>query len=160
MMSANPGTRACYCTPRYANSLLYGLPQTTLQRLQRVQNCAARLFRRLARKYTTSRQCYSICTGYRVVCARHIKCFCLLIRWCVTKRRVTSRNYIITASTKSSTEVCDFAAIDTTYIADGYSLWSPFCRSSSRSVAWTAYSVRRARTQPQLIILLKTHLLD
>ena len=27
----------------YANALLYGLPQTTLQRLQRVQNCAARL---------------------------------------------------------------------------------------------------------------------
>ena len=25
----------------YANALLYGLPQTTLQRLQRVQNCAA-----------------------------------------------------------------------------------------------------------------------
>ena len=30
----------------YANALLYGLPQTTLQRLQRVQNCAARLVSR------------------------------------------------------------------------------------------------------------------
>ena len=34
----------------YANSLLYGLPQTTLLRLQRVQNCAARLVSR-TRKY-------------------------------------------------------------------------------------------------------------
>ena len=34
----------------YANALLYGLPQTTLQRLQRVQNCAARLVSR-TRKY-------------------------------------------------------------------------------------------------------------
>ena len=34
----------------YANALLYGLPQTTLQRLQRVQNCAARLISR-TRKY-------------------------------------------------------------------------------------------------------------
>ena len=31
---------------RYANSLLYGLPQITLQRLQCVQNCAARLVSR------------------------------------------------------------------------------------------------------------------
>ena len=34
----------------YANAPLYGLPQTTLQRLQRVQNCAARLVSR-TRKY-------------------------------------------------------------------------------------------------------------
>ena len=34
----------------YAKSLLYGLPQTTLQRLQRLQKCAARLVCR-TRKY-------------------------------------------------------------------------------------------------------------
>ena len=42
---------------------------------------------------TTSRQCYSICTGYRFECARHTHCLCLLIRLCMTKHRVTSRNY-------------------------------------------------------------------
>ena len=34
----------------YGNALLYGLPQTALQRLQNVQNCAARLITR-TRKY-------------------------------------------------------------------------------------------------------------
>ena len=42
---------------------------------------------------TTSHQYCSICTGYRFVCAWHIKCFYLLIRLCMTKHRVTSRNY-------------------------------------------------------------------
>ena len=34
----------------YGNGLLYGIPQATLQRLQRIQNCAARLITR-TRKY-------------------------------------------------------------------------------------------------------------
>ena len=34
----------------YCNSLLYGLPQTVVQRLQRVQNCAARIVSR-TKKY-------------------------------------------------------------------------------------------------------------
>ena len=42
---------------------------------------------------TTLRQCYSICTGYRFVCARHIKCSFLRIRLCMIKHCVTSRNY-------------------------------------------------------------------
>ena len=42
---------------------------------------------------TTPRQYCSICIGYRFVCARHTKCFYLLFRLCMTKHRVTSRNY-------------------------------------------------------------------
>ena len=76
----------------YANSLLYGLPQTTLERLQHVQNCTARLVC-ILENITTSRQCCSICTGYQFVCTRHINCVCLLIRWCMTMHCVTSRNY-------------------------------------------------------------------
>ena len=34
----------------YGNGLLYGIPQVTIQRLQRIQNCAARLVTR-TRKY-------------------------------------------------------------------------------------------------------------
>ena len=42
---------------------------------------------------TTSCQYSSISTGYRFVCTRHIKCFYLLIRVCMTKHCVTSWNY-------------------------------------------------------------------
>ena len=38
------------CRLDYGNGLLYGIPQATLQRLQRIQNCAARLITR-TRKY-------------------------------------------------------------------------------------------------------------
>ena len=36
---------------------------------------------------------------------------------------------LLTSSAKSSTEVCVFAAIDTTCLTDGHSRWSQFCRS-------------------------------
>ena len=76
----------------YANALLYGLPQTTCS-VCNVCKTALPGSSALIENTPTSRQCCSIYTGYRFVCARHTKCFCLFIRLCMTKHRVTSRNY-------------------------------------------------------------------
>ena len=52
----------------YANALLYGLPQTMLQRLH-VCKTALPGSSTVLESTTTSRQCCNICTGYRFVCA-------------------------------------------------------------------------------------------
>ena len=53
----------------YENWLLYGIPQVTIQRLQRIQNCAARLVTRRPpyTKVQTSRQCCAVFTGWGFV---------------------------------------------------------------------------------------------
>ena len=78
---------------------------------------------------TKIEQC--ICTGYRFVCARHIKCLYLLIRLCMTKHRVTSRNYnyVVNPIADWGIRLCRYRH---------YLLRRRFCRSSSRSMEWTA----------------------
>ena len=63
----------------YGNALLYGLPQTALQRLQKVQNCAARLITR-TRKYehiTPSVAAFTLAASS--FATNFTKCFCLPI---------------------------------------------------------------------------------
>ena len=89
----NPSTGACHCTPRLREDTAIRASADNAAAVQRVQNCAARLVSRTRKYATTSRQCCNICTGYRFVCARHTKCFCLCIRLCMNKHRVNSLNY-------------------------------------------------------------------
>ena len=57
----------------YCNALLYGLPQTMLKRLQRVQNCAARLICR-RKKHTTSLLYRKSCIGCQYMSGRPTNC--------------------------------------------------------------------------------------
>ena len=52
------------CRLDYCNALLYGIADCHLQRLQSVQNAAARLVMACGER-STSRRSWSICTGYR-----------------------------------------------------------------------------------------------
>ena len=49
----------------FCNSLLYGIPQVSLQKLQRVQNMCACLVLRKCKRQTAQNHAYRICTGYQ-----------------------------------------------------------------------------------------------
>ena len=98
----------------YANALLYGLPQTTLHRLQHVQNCAARLVSR------------TIQYDHIMPVLQHLHWLPICVRppykvlmFVYSVMHEQAPCYV--PSTLSPTEVCVFATADSTCIADGHS---------------------------------------
>ena len=143
----------------YANALLYGLPQTTLQRLQRVQNCAARLVSR-NRKYDHITPVLQhlhwlpICVRptYKVLMfvysVMHEQAPCYLAE--LLSRRQSNRRL-----RSASLPLLTLPASHTVTHGE-----RRFAVAVKRRWNGLPDNVRTAKTQPQFKTLLKTHLLD
>ena len=145
----------------YANALLYGLPQTTLQCLQRVQNCAARLVSR-TRKYD------------------HITPVLQHLHWLPICVRPTYKVLLFVYSVMHEQAPCYLAELLSRLTSDGEpnrrlrsTCLPPLTLPASQTVThgdrrfavaaavlWNGLpdSVRTAKTQPQYKTLLKTHI--
>ena len=141
----------------YANALLYGLPQTTLQRLQRVQNCAARLVSR-TRKYDhitpvlqhlhwlpiCVRPTYKVLMFVYSVMHEQAPCYLAeLLSRRQSNRRLRSASLPLLRLPASQTVTHG----DRRFAVAAAALWNGL-----------PDSVRTAKTQPQYKTLLKTHL--
>ena len=134
----------------YANALLYVLPHTTLQRFQRVQNCAARLVS-LLENTTTSRQYCDICVRltYKVrlfaYSVMHDQAPCYLAELLSRRqpnRRLRSASLPLLTLPASQTVTHG----DRRFAVAAAALWNGL-----------PDSVRTAKTQLQYKTLLKTH---
>ena len=142
-----------------ANSLLYGLSQTTQQRSLSEQNCAVRCL-----SFEKIRPHHSSAATFTLVpclCALDVQSACVCLLGDASPSAVLSRRTTDTKSVKLAAEICDFDGIDGTCFPDGRSLTGVAVLPLERPlcVDWTAGECQDGRnTATKFKTLHKTHL--
>ena len=117
----------------YANSLLYGLPQTTVCNECKTAETACLSYEKI-RPDQSSAAAFAPVTG---LCALDVHGACVCFLGDAWPSTVLSRGTTDTTSTKLAAEICIFAAIDSICFTDDHLRWLPLQQPICGMDCWT-----------------------